>query len=405
MIANGATGASYNFRCYNASNQVWNGSAYENYSAANYVSYRVTATEQGTSGDYTGTEPALCVFYELRITGASETASVAIDRRDIFPANFAAMSISSSGYPASNTVQYLGQPTLLSSGNRPQVAIREWIDNTVNPLISGNVPSVVKAYDTGQAPLQPTVAGRTLDVSTGGEAGLDWANVGSPTTTLVLSGTTVGTITTYTGNTVQTGDSYTRIGALGAGLTAVPTFGDFTSTMKTSITTAATAATPTIAGYTGNTPQTGDSYVRIGALGAGLTAVPAFGDFTSTMKTSLNNATPAVTVSDKTGFSLSGAQTFNLTGSITGSLSGSVGSVTGAVGSVTSAVTVGTLSSGVITSASFTAGAINAAAIATDAIGSLEFSDGAAGKVADMVQELGGLTDTEKQQLADIWAR
>ena len=37
--------------------------------------------------------------------------------------------------------------------------------------------------------LRPTVAGRTLDVSAGGEAGVDWANVGSPTTTLNLSGT------------------------------------------------------------------------------------------------------------------------------------------------------------------------------------------------------------------------
>lgn len=61
----------------------------------------------------------------------------------------------------------------------------------------------------------------------------------------------------------------------------------------------------------------------------------------------------AGTVSDKAGYSLSSTQTFNLTGSITGNLSGSVGSVSGAVGSVTgnvggsvasvaSAVTVGT---------------------------------------------------------------
>lgn len=45
-------------------------------------------------------------------------------------------------------------------------------------------------------PLTPTVAGRTLDVSATGEAGIDWANVGSPTTTVGLSGTTVGTSTT-----------------------------------------------------------------------------------------------------------------------------------------------------------------------------------------------------------------
>ena len=46
------------------------------------------------------------------------------------------------------------------------------------------------------------------------------------------------------------------------------------------------------------------------------------------------------TVSDKTGYSLSGTQSFNLTGNITGSVSGSVGSVTGSVGSVVSAVTL-----------------------------------------------------------------
>lgn len=39
--------------------------------------------------------------------------------------------------------------------------------------------------------LAPTVPGRTLDVSAAGEAGIDWANVGSPTTTVGLTGTTV----------------------------------------------------------------------------------------------------------------------------------------------------------------------------------------------------------------------
>jgi hypothetical protein len=43
--------------------------------------------------------------------------------------------------------------------------------------------------------LLPTVLGRTLDVSSGGEAGVDWANVGSPTTAVNLSGTTVKTAT------------------------------------------------------------------------------------------------------------------------------------------------------------------------------------------------------------------
>lgn len=91
------------------------------------------------------------------------------------------------------------------------------------------------------APLTPTVSGRTLDVSTGGEAGVDWANVGTPGSTVNLSATTVNlvnTLTTYTGNTPQTGDSYAivnsgvhgnaaikgyvdDIGVAGAGLTAL----------------------------------------------------------------------------------------------------------------------------------------------------------------------------------------
>ena len=43
--------------------------------------------------------------------------------------------------------------------------------------------------------VKATVDNRTLDVSAGGEAGVDWANVGSPTTTVGLSGTTVKTAT------------------------------------------------------------------------------------------------------------------------------------------------------------------------------------------------------------------
>lgn len=53
----------------------------------------------------------------------------------------------------------------------------------------------------------------------------------------------------------------------------------------------------------------------------------------------LSNGTGTGQVSLSSGLvSLSGTQTFNVTGNITGNLSGSVGSVTGAVGSVTGAV-------------------------------------------------------------------
>jgi hypothetical protein len=46
--------------------------------------------------------------------------------------------------------------------------------------------------------VKPTVAGRTLDISVGGEAGLDWANIGAPATTQALSATTISAGQTVT---------------------------------------------------------------------------------------------------------------------------------------------------------------------------------------------------------------
>ena len=66
------------------------------------------------------------------------------------------------------------------------------------PITSSRVDVSVGAYQSGLAPLQPTVAGRTLDVTTTGAAGIDWANVEAPTTSLTLSGTTIGTATALT---------------------------------------------------------------------------------------------------------------------------------------------------------------------------------------------------------------
>lgn len=64
----------------------------------------------------------------------------------------------------------------------------------------------------------------------------------------------------------------------------------------------------------------------------------------------------------------------DMTGNITGNLSGSVGSVTGAVGSVTGAVTVGAINANVITATSINADAITAAKIANGAIDAATFA-------------------------------
>lgn len=221
------------------------------------------------------------------------------------------------------------------------------------------VGTIVATFSiTNRAGLRPTTADRTLDVSAGGEAGLDWANVGSPTTANNLSGTTtnlVNTVTTYTGNTLQTGDSYAivnsgthgnaaikgyvdDIGVAGAGLTAL---GD--TRLANLDATVSSRGTSTLT----QTQVTGGAYALNNALFAFASAL----DFSTTQKTSLNNATPAVTVSDKTGFSLA---------------------------------------NGSIVAATFGSGAIDASAIATDALGALELAAGAASEIATAVRtELG----------------
>ena len=71
-------------------------------------------------------------------------------------------------------------------------------------------------------PLAPTVAGRALDVSAAGEAGVDWANVGTPGSTVALSATTVATVTTTTTATnLTTNNDKTGYALSAAGVTAV----------------------------------------------------------------------------------------------------------------------------------------------------------------------------------------
>lgn len=136
----------------NANGSVWNGTTFVTYATANLSSYALSLTEQGTaSGYYAGTFPgAAAGVYSL---AAYERAG---------------------GSPAEGDV-------LIATGNL------EWDGSAVVPLSSR---------------LAPTVAGRTLDVSAGGEAGLDWANVGTPAAAVNLSATTVGTISALAANAI-----------------------------------------------------------------------------------------------------------------------------------------------------------------------------------------------------------
>lgn len=79
------------------------------------------------------------------------------------------------------------------------VVISDYTGSTKTVTLAAASTFTVAATDNisimAPSPLQPTVAGRTFDVSATGEGGVDWANVGSPTTVVGLSGTTVKTAT------------------------------------------------------------------------------------------------------------------------------------------------------------------------------------------------------------------
>lgn len=97
---------------------------------------------------------------------------------------------------------------LLINANVQQLLGTAWLA----PSVAGTPDVNVKLWNgltTVALPLVPTTAGRTLDVSAGGEAGIDLANIGSPTTVVNLSGTTIKTATDVE---TDTQDIQTKIG-------------------------------------------------------------------------------------------------------------------------------------------------------------------------------------------------
>ncbi len=114
---------------------------------------------------------------ELTFTAKSSTANISITPRFVTtnPANFTA--------------------TVIDSNGIVDADVRQWLGTAVSTPTVAGVPNVnAKTWNdlaTVALPLVPTTAGRTLDVSAGGEAGLDWANIGSPATAVNLSGTNI----------------------------------------------------------------------------------------------------------------------------------------------------------------------------------------------------------------------
>lgn len=161
--------------------------------------------------------------------------------------------------------------------------------------------------------LAPTTAGRTLDVAATGEAGLDFDNIKAATAPTTLTNITVPVVTTTTTATNVTNDvGITQAGADKVWASAARTLTAFSFTVNATITGIAAGIIAAASFASGALDAVWSTAIRTITGGTvttatNLTNAPTVGDFTATMKTSLNDATPSVTVSDKTGFSLSAA--------------------------------------------------------------------------------------------------
>ena len=216
--------------------------------------------------------------------------------------------------------------------------------DTIWALVNTNLDAAVSSR------LAPTVAARTLDVSAGGEAGLDWANIGSPTTTQNLSGTTIAAVTS-TGSFAQAVWDQATVGHVTAG-----TFGGMLDSLPT---TAEIATATEIAEATWDLDATahqtqGTFGQAIGDPGAdtstiwGLANTNLDATVSSRLAPTVAARTLDVSAGGEAGLdwanigSPTTAQNLSATNidvdQVVASVSGAVGSVTGAVGSVTGAV-------------------------------------------------------------------
>lgn len=204
-----------------------------------------------------------------------------------------------------------------------------------------------------RSPLRPTTAARTLDVSAGGEAGVDWANVGGQSTAVTLSATsTLALQPTTAGRTLDvtaTGGAGIDWGNVENQSTAVTL--SATSTLALQPTTAGRTLDVTATGGAGidwsnvenqattvaltNTTISGSTITSgtVAAIATGVWQDATAGDFTVTGSIGKSLYINDIVPGGAGGHLISGTNTGPLTvnggfvGDITGNLSGSVGSV------------------------------------------------------------------------------
>jgi hypothetical protein len=316
-----------------------------------------TATNN-LSNTTVGVVSSLAGIAQNVITAASINANAItaakIDTGAITSAKFAAGAINTAALASGAITSDIIAAGAIGSSQLAATAVDEIVDQVWNEALSGHViagstavalaaaeaavnpwtTAIPGAFDPGTAGfilgtnldakvssrLEPSTAGRKLDVSAGGEAGIDWANVGGQGTTVALTGTTVAVATGITTPTDSSGVStlLTRLSAGRAG------YLDNLSAGSVALASGVTVATnndkagyslaqtfpinfallgingsghvsrvtlcDTISAYTGNTIQTGDAAAILGSNGTSLTGIPWNSNWNAEVQRECNDA-------------------------------------------------------------------------------------------------------------------
>lgn len=149
------------------------------YDASTVIYGKFSTFRPSTGAAYTlGGTPALSVYKDNSTTQSTSGVTLTADFDGVTGLNHYAIDTSADG-------------AFYAAGSFFDIVITTGTVDSVS-VVGTVIASFTIRKDSA---LKPTTAGRTLDVTAGGEAGIDWANIGSPTTTVNLSGTTVKTAT------------------------------------------------------------------------------------------------------------------------------------------------------------------------------------------------------------------
>lgn len=222
------------------------------YDASTVIYGKFTTFRPSTGAAFTlGGTPALSVYKDNSTTQSTSGVTLTANFDSVTGLNHFAIDTSADG-------------TFYSAGSFFDIVITTGTVDSVS-VVGTVVASFTIRKDSS---LKPTTAGRTLDVTATGEAGIDWANIGSPTTTVNFSGTTILTATNVETDTADiqsrlpaalvSGRIDASVGAMANNvltasaiaadaITAAKVAADVTTELQSGLATAADLAT--VAGY------------------------------------------------------------------------------------------------------------------------------------------------------------